>query len=110
MKRQLDERQMIVDDKSIIRTFAFFFVSIVIFIVFLGLVSLKSTEIQLSLIGIICLTFIYMAIDSFLVKTLYTDVSDKKGIYKKIKVAVFSLGLFNLFIWIFSYIHDIQIH
>lgn len=109
MKRQLDERQMIVDDKCIIRTFAFFFVSIIIFIIFLGVVSLKSAEIQLSLIGIICLTFVYMTIDSFLVKTLYTDISDKKDIYIKIKVAALSLGSFNLFVWILSYFNKIQI-
>ncbi|NJH85088.1 hypothetical protein GLV96_00745 [Staphylococcus agnetis] len=109
MKRQLDERQMIVDDKCIIRTFAFFFVSIIIFIIFLGVVSLNSAEIQLSLIGIICLTFVYMTIDSFLVKTLYTDISDKKDIYIKIKVAALSLGSFNLFVWILSYFNKIQI-
>lgn len=109
MKRKLDERQSLLENKSLIRTFAFFLLLMITFVIILSFKEFSSLETQLSLIGIIFLSYIYMIIDSFYIKTIYPEVADKKDVNKKMRSGLLYALLINIFVWMLSYFGKIDV-
>ena len=95
-KKNMDERQEIINKNMLIRSFGVLFILLVMYIILLSFINISQVAYQLILIGILTLTSIYMWIDSFISRILYYDVKNNKDIKTKIVTAVITLLMIDI--------------
>lgn len=95
-KKNMDERQEIINKNMLIRSFGVLFILLVMHIILLSFINISQVAYQLILIGILTLTSIYMWIDSFISRILYYDVKNNKDIKTKIVTAVITLLMIDI--------------
>lgn len=95
-KKNMDERQEIINKNMLIRSFGVLFILLVMYIILLSFINISQVAYQLILIGILTLTSIYMWIDSFISRILYYDVKNNEDIKTKIVTAVITLLMIDI--------------
>lgn len=101
-KKNMDERQEVINKNMLIRAFGFLSILLIVYIVTLGFIHISTVGHQLMLIGILTLTSVYMWIDSFINKILYFDVQNNKGLKKKVSSCITTLLIIDIAIIILS--------